>query len=97
MGGYEGWTPLLLAVYEDYMEVARELIAHGAEINHQANLGQSALMVATENGERETVAFLLQYGADVTLTAEDGSTTFTLAEQYELTDIAELLRHVGSA
>jgi ankyrin repeat protein len=70
----------------------RELVSHGAEVNHKGSDGRSALMWACASGKIETVMYLLEQGADYTLTNSEGLTALDWAEDAEHKEIAELIR-----
>ncbi len=61
--------PLRLAVQADNMEIIKILIAAGARVNEQyeanGTSGPTALSIAVENGNYETVRYLLNRGASV--------------------------------
>lgn len=53
-----GYTPLMEAVQYGYEDIARFLIESGADINYQAEDGETALTLAQKNFRKETEAFL---------------------------------------
>lgn len=57
----QGWTVLMFAVQENNMESVRLLLAHGADVNHKAVDGQTALKLA--KGKKALVALLRKAGA----------------------------------
>ena len=61
---------------EDRYDIANVLIRHGAKVNAQDNMGQTALMLAVYNGFVGLVDFLLQKSADINVT--DSVINFTL-------------------
>lgn len=52
------------AFHDDSTELIRLLIEHGADVNAKAGGGESALSLATKQGNHEAVQFLRQNGAD---------------------------------
>jgi ankyrin repeat protein len=50
------------------------------QINDKIQYGETPLHRAAHNGHREIVKFLLDHGADTTLTNRDGETALDLAE-----------------
>ena len=67
-------TPLHLASGEGYLEVARVLIEHGADVKAQDWSGSTPLHYASRNGQVEVARFLIKHGADVTMQTTDGQT-----------------------
>ena len=59
---------IFVASVEDRYDIANVLIRHGAKVNAQDNLGQTALMLAVYNGFIGLVDFLLQKSADTNIT-----------------------------
>ena len=57
-------TPLMVAAYRGSTAAARTLLAAGAEVNAVGRSGGTALIFAAVNGAPETVALLLDAGAD---------------------------------
>ena len=61
-----GWlTPLMLAAREGAVELARILVAAGADVNAAAGDGKTALALAIFNGNYEVGSFLVDSKADV--------------------------------
>ena len=52
------------------------LIAKGAEVNHRAGDGRTALMYAARNGDTQSVNALLRNGATVNIADNDGGGLF---------------------
>ena len=69
-GGY-GWTPLHAAVYSGHREVAKFLIASGADINAKDIFGLTPLHGPALSGRKEAVDLLIANGADIN--AKDGT------------------------
>ena len=68
---YKGWTPLMKAAEEGHTMVALQLLAHRADLEAINNKGRTALsFAAAPSGgrptPRETLAFLMAWGADDT-------------------------------
>ena len=61
-----GWlTPLMLAAREGDVELARILVAAGANVNAEGGDGKTALALAIFNGNYEAASFLVDSTADV--------------------------------
>ena len=58
------WTPLHWAAVWNKLEVAKVLLANGAQVNADNNGGETALAVARYNHSREMEALLWQHGAE---------------------------------
>jgi hypothetical protein len=56
-------------------DIARLLIAHGADVNSRSSDGTTPLMAAMMAGQKETARLFLRYGADVNASAKAGSPT----------------------
>lgn len=59
-----GWTPLLFAVLESYVNIIKLLADNRADVNARTAAGESALLVAVENGQYDVARVLLENGAD---------------------------------
>jgi ankyrin repeat protein len=75
----DGWTPLMAASVNGVADIARALLAAGADVNAADISGWTALMWASYFGHVEIVRDLLAAGADKHAVSNDGDTTHTLA------------------
>ena len=66
-GDRQGRTLLIDAAFYNRQSVMEWLLAHGANINAQDEIGFSALHAATQERNTGMVAFLLQNGANVNI------------------------------
>ena len=93
---FRGFTPLILAVYNDQPIVADFLLQHGAHPDAQDAAGNSALMGVSFKGYKELALRLLDAGADVNLRNVNGATALTFAATFGHLQIAEWLLQGGA-
>ncbi len=79
----DGNTPLVLATFSGHGEVARLLLARGADAN-AAGAGYTALHAAALRGDVETTQALLAKGADPNVRLTKGSPVRRFASQWAL-------------
>jgi ankyrin repeat protein len=84
-------------------EIVRMLIEHGFDLNKRDDWGRTPLMWAAEHAPLETVRFLIDSGADVTIVSgknmngvSSRTTALQLAQKARRNDVAELLRRHGA-
>ncbi len=90
----EGFTALMIASENGYVDVVRLLLAHkDVELNHQANSnGATALYVASQNGHFEMVRLLLaRQDVEVNKSTANGYTALMLASQDGHVEVVRLL------
>jgi len=76
----DGNTPLIWAVTSDGSEEMLEaLVDHGADINVQNYIGETALYIASARGLADKVEYLLENGARTQITNLDGATALHAA------------------
>jgi len=87
-------TPLAsaAAAAAQQTEIARVLIANGANVNARAASGHVPLHEASANGNVELVKLLLENGADVNAKTDDGKTPLDFAVEYKRDEVVELLK-----
>ena len=61
----DGGTPLFVASQCNNMEVAEELLKHGADLHVQMVDGATPLFISAQNGHTKMLKFLLSKGANV--------------------------------
>lgn len=81
---HDGWTPLHLASFFGHPEVARLLLAHGAEVNARSRSTRFAkentpLHAAAANRQVGVAELLIAHGADVNARDGSGYTPLALA------------------
>lgn len=84
-------TALMLAAMKGRLEVVRELIDAGADINAVNKMGASVLFYAASSGQLDVVMELLERGADITPVTAHGETALSVAVRKEYTEIAQLI------
>lgn len=91
-----GYSPLMIAAQTNDIEMIDLFLAFGADIDYAADCAtceqETALILAAENGNAETVEQLLLEGADKQKTLQSGQNALDLAKQEDYTDIVELLQ-----
>lgn len=89
------FTPLMIASYYGYTDIARYLVDNGADVNQQNDEGWTALMFATAYGHTEIAEILLSKNADVSPLNNLGHDAFWYAKSYERHDIIKLMNGNG--
>jgi hypothetical protein len=92
----KGFTPLILAAYNDQKEVVDFLLSHGADINAQDAAGNTALMGVCFKGYKDIAKKLLDAGADVNIRNANGAPALTFAATFGQLQIAEWLLRKGA-
>jgi ankyrin repeat protein len=95
----DGRTPLVWAVQEDKVAVARTLLAYGADANKPSNLiyGMTALMAASAAPQMEITALLIESGADVNRVDTNGDPVINWAAYYGHEDLVAVLLNAGAS
>jgi quinoprotein dehydrogenase-associated probable ABC transporter substrate-binding protein len=78
--------------YPDTLQVARSLIAHGADVNAVSSSGTTALMLAAAHDSTPVVGLLLQSGADSGKRSPDGKTALDIATENGNDTVVSLIR-----
>lgn len=89
-------TPLQGAAAFKQLEVARVLIARGADVNPRGEGGYSPLHEAAGSGQLELARLLIKHKADVNAKGDDGKTPLAIALEYKQIEVANLLRQHGA-
>jgi len=93
------WTlgapgPLWQAIRGGYLDVARLLLEHGADVNHTSTSGWTTLHVATLHSDNHAIQLLLEHGADVNGCNEKEGSPLQLASGFgDINSMQLLLRH----
>ena len=91
-----GFTPLILAIYNDSYEVAQLLIANGANVNAQDMSGNTALMGAIFKAYPRMVGLLLANKVNVNQQNANGATALIFAATFGQGEIAKKLLANGA-
>jgi ankyrin repeat protein len=91
-----GWTPLFFGLYNEaqdrgFPEVIDELIAAGADMEHEIGYAIRPLMLAAGYGEAGVVERLLKAGADPLARNEGGRTALMMVKEKFYVDVINLL------
>ena len=90
----KGFTPLILAVYNQQVKAADFLLNKGADVNAKDLSGNTALMGAIFKGYNDVVSLLLKNNVNVNQQNKNGATALIFAATFGRVTIAEeLLRH----
>lgn len=92
----KGFTPLILAVYNNSVDVVDFLLAKGAKTSGQDAAGNTALMGVCFKGYTELAHTLVDAGADVNERNSNGATALTFAATFGHLQIAEWLLKNGA-
>ncbi|MCU0361654.1 MAG: ankyrin repeat domain-containing protein [Bacteroidia bacterium] len=90
-----GFSPLIIAVYREQMDAAKLLIKLNANVNIQSPEGTS-LLVAAYKGNKILVDLILNTGANVDDSNEDGVTSLMYAAQLNHQTVAISLLQFGA-
>jgi len=93
---FKGYTPLILAVYNQNRDVVEFLLENGADPNAMDAAGNTALMGVAFKGYTELAEMLIQSGADVNIRNGNGAPALTFAATFGHTGIASLLLANGA-
>ncbi|MCA5006465.1 ankyrin repeat domain-containing protein [Sphingobacterium bovistauri] len=91
-----GFTPLILAIYNDSYEVAQLLIEGGSNVNAQDKSGNTALMGAVFKAYPRMVILLLGSKANVNQQNFNGASALVFAATFGQTEIAKSLLENGA-
>jgi len=96
MADMRGFTPLILAVYNEAPDVVDFLIYKGADVHAQDASGNTALMGVCFKGYKNIAQKLLNAGVDVNQRNANGATALTFAATFGQLQIAEWLLQKGA-
>jgi uncharacterized protein len=88
----KGYTPLILATYNDNFEVAQLLLKHGANTEIKDHSARTALMGASFKGNEREVKLLLDNGANASAADSKGLTSMMYAVMFGRISVIHVLR-----
>lgn len=92
----EGATALIIASHPEKIQVVKELVNHGANVNAMSKYGQTPLMTAAASCSVPLVRYLLQKGANVAEKNARGGTALIPAVASGCADVAKVLLQAGA-
>ncbi len=90
-GEWKAWTPLMFAANFAAPEVVEILLRNGARVNAKADIGITALHIASVNNRKEIVKMLLAHGSDPNERDITGKTPLDYVRAMGYKEIVELL------
>lgn len=88
-----GWTPLMVATYNNQIEVVEFLLSQGADVNAVNNNGTTLLMYAkeayTRTGDSTIFSLLLKFGANTSLRDYSGKSLNDYCREEGITKIGD--------
>lgn len=94
--GYDGNSPLHVAVENGNLEIVQVLLNAGAKINSKNSEKRTPLMMLDEDANVELVNLLLRYKAKINLADKEGNTALILASEWANADILQALINAGA-
>lgn len=88
-------VPLRSAAVAGRLDIARLLIARGADVNARGEGGYTPLHEVAGGGRIEFARLLLEHGAEINARGDDAKTPLTIALENKQTEMANFLRGRG--
>lgn len=94
----KGRTPLHVAAWSGFFNVAEKLIEYGADVNHMCLLGYTPLMTAAWQGHTSILNLLLKKNALVdVMSFNDKASALNIAAQQGHEDVVRLLLNYNAS
>ncbi|HMO13928.1 MAG TPA: formyltransferase family protein [Pirellulaceae bacterium] len=96
-----GWTPLVVACFNQHQQAAQWLIDRGADVNYTSPKGTSVLMYAktkllnAKQRDFDLLALLIRHGADVNHCDMFGKTVIDYVQEAGDSEMVEFMRSVS--
>ncbi|WP_312491333.1 ankyrin repeat domain-containing protein, partial [Sphingomonas sp.] len=87
----QGNSALMGVAFKGHADIARLLVARGADVNYRNRAGQTAAMMATLFRQEAILDLLIAHGADLSIADTSGNTARTLAMMQGNAALAERL------
>lgn len=92
----KGWTPLVMAAFNQHMQTVKVLVDAGADVNHQSVNGTTVFMYAKtkvmETGEYSLLDYLLEKGSEIN--TRDFKKEWTVLQYVQDTGHAKMERYL---
>lgn len=94
---FKGWTPLVVASYNQHIDIVKYLIELGADVNYSTAKGTTVLMYAKTNanvvnGDIEVIKLLMRNGADPFKKDIFGKDIFFYLHKMSRSDISSIIQ-----
>jgi ankyrin repeat protein len=95
---HDGWTPLHLAAFFNFPDIAADLLARGADVRARSinSMRNTPLHAAVAGGSTSVARSLLEHGADANARQEGGWTPLHAAAQSGNSELVQLLIDAGA-
>ena len=91
-----GHTPLYIATYYGYIDIAKYLVENNADVNAQAKDGTTPLMCSAIYNFPEITEILIAANADLNIKDKRGHTALFYAKEYRFFRVADYLEAAGA-
>jgi ankyrin repeat protein len=89
-------TPLIRAIINDDLPIARILLEHGANVNAKGWHNRTPIIWASDASNKPIIDLLIKFKAGLNAKSDEGFTALSLAESFNKLDIASKLRKAGA-